>query len=291
MGVLINRGSASASEIFAAAIQDYGRGIVIGEPSFGKGTVQTLINLDRFSQNEKTKYGELKMTIAQFFRINGGTTQLRGVTPDIKLPVTADTENFGESSYDNALPWVQIKPATYLPSGDLKELVGPLQKRHDGRIARDKEFLDIQQDISEALKLRKDNVISLNEAVRRKERDNQESKARLRESRLAGNQGKADEPVAGPGSKEQRDQAPNPTAPKKTNLVLKGAARADDGLQGDERSLAAEIAAEKAAKDAKDVYLQEAAHILADEAGMLKSDTRLASRTMPYLSGMKQRGN
>jgi carboxyl-terminal processing protease len=291
MGVLINRGSASASEIFAAAIQDYGRGIVIGEPSFGKGTVQTLINLDRFSQNEKMKYGELKMTIAQFFRINGGTTQLRGVTPDIKLPVTSDTENFGESSYDNALPWVQIKPATYLPSGDLKELVGPLQKRHDARIAKDKEFLDIEQDIAEALKLRKDNVISLNEAARRKERENQEAKSRLREARLAANQGKADEPAAGPGSKEQRDKAPNPTAPKKNSVVLKGAARADDGLQGDERSLAAEIAAEKAAKDAKDVYLQEAAHILADEAGMLKSDTRMASRTMPYLSGMKQHGN
>jgi carboxyl-terminal processing protease len=97
--------------------------------------------------------------------------------------------------------------------------------------------------------------------------------------------------VAGPGSKEQRDKAPNPIAPRKNNVALKGAARADDGLQGDERSLAAEIAAEKAAKDAKDVYLQEAAHILADEAGMLKSDTRMASRTMPYLSGMKQRGN
>jgi carboxyl-terminal processing protease len=287
MGVLINRGSASASEIFAAAIQDYGRGIVIGEPSFGKGTVQTLINLDRFSQSEKLKYGELKMTIAQFFRINGGTTQLRGVTPDIKLPVTSDTENFGESSYDNALPWVQIKPATYLPAGDLKELVAPLQKRHEARVAKDKEFQDIEQDIAEALKLRKDNLISLNEAARRKERENQEAKARLRESRLAGTQGKTDEPVAGPGSKEQRDKAPVPTNPKKSNVALKGAASADDGLQGDERSLAAEIAAEKAAKNAKDVYLQEAAHILADEAGMLKSDTRMASRTMPYLSSTK----
>jgi carboxyl-terminal processing protease len=291
MGVLINRGSASASEIFAAAIQDYGRGIVIGEPSFGKGTVQTLINLDRFSQSDKMKYGELKMTIAQFFRINGGTTQLRGVTPDIKLPVTSDAENFGESSYDNALPWVQIKPATYLPSGDLKELVGPLQKRHEVRVAKDKEFRDIETDIAEALKLRKDNVISLNEAVRRKERENQEAKARLRESRLADDTGKSDEPVSGPGSKEQRAKAPNPTAPKKSNVALKGAPRSDDGLQGDERSLAAEIAAEKAAKNARDVYLQEAAHILADEAGMLKADTRMASRTMPYMSLMKQNGN
>jgi len=140
MGVLINRGSASASEIFAAAIQDYGRGLVIGEPSFGKGTVQTLINLDRFSQNDKVRYGELKMTIAQFFRINGGTTQLRGVVPDIKLPVTSDVENFGESSYNNALPWVSIKPATYVPAGDLKELVAPLQKRHEARIPRTRIF-------------------------------------------------------------------------------------------------------------------------------------------------------
>jgi carboxyl-terminal processing protease len=290
MGVLINRGSASASEIFAAAIQDYGRGIIIGEPSFGKGTVQTLINLDRFSQNDKMKYGELKMTIAQFFRINGGTTQLRGVTPDIRFPVTSDDDNFGESSYDNALPWVQIKPATYMPSGDLKELFNPLQKKHDSRIAKDRDFQDIQQDIAEALKVRKDNLISLNEAVRRKERENQEAKARLRESRLAGKDN-PDEPVSGPGSKEQRGKVPAPTSPKKTNVVLKGAASADDGLQGDERSLSAELAAEKAAKNAKDVYLQEAAHILADEAGMLKADTRMASRAMPYMSMLKQNGN
>lgn len=291
MGVMINRGSASASEIFAAAIQDYGRGVVIGEPSFGKGTVQTLVNLDRFSQNDKLKYGELKMTIAQFFRINGGTTQLRGVTPDIKLPVTSDAENFGESSYDNALPWVSIKPATYLPSGDLKELIGPLQKKHEARVAKDKDFLDIEQDIAEAMKIRKDNTISLNEAVRRKERENQEAKARLREARLADNGAKADEPVAGPGSKEQRAKVPAPTTPKKSNVSTKGRPSSDDGLQGDERSLAAELAAEKAAKNAKDVYLQEAAHILADEAGMLRSDTRMASRAMPYLSSLKQNGN
>ncbi|MDB5920622.1 MAG: tail-specific protease, partial [Massilia sp.] len=156
VGVLINRGSASASEIFAAAIQDYGRGLIIGEPSFGKGTVQTMINLDRFAQPEKARLGELKMTIAQFFRINGGTTQLRGVTPDIKMPVTSDTESFGESSYDNALPWVSIKPATYIPAGDLKELVAPLQKRHDARIAKDKEFQDLREDIAEVMKLRKE---------------------------------------------------------------------------------------------------------------------------------------
>jgi carboxyl-terminal processing protease len=288
MGVLINRGSASASEIFAAAIQDYGRGVIIGEPSFGKGTVQTLISLDRFSQNDKVKYGELKMTIAQFFRINGGTTQLRGVTPDIRFPVTADAENFGESSYENALPWTQIKPATYMASGDLKELFSPLQKRHETRVAHDRDFLDIEQDIAEALKLRKDNVISLNETVRRKERETQEAKAKQREARMASTQGTPDDPAAAStsGNKEQRGKVPAPTAPRK--VALKGLPNADDGLQGDERSLTAELAAEKAAKNAKDVYLQEAAHILADEAGMLKADTRMASRTMPYMSIMKQ---
>jgi carboxyl-terminal processing protease len=290
MGVLINRGSASASEIFAAAIQDYGRGLVIGEPSFGKGTVQTLINLDRFSPSDKVKYGELKMTIAQFFRINGGTTQLRGVSPDIKLPVTSDVENFGESSYDNALPWVQIKPANYAPAGDLKELVSPLQKRHEARVSKDKDFQYLEEDIAEALKLRKDNVISLNEAVRRKERDAQDARARLREARLADSKATVkDEPAAGPGAKEARSKIPVPTRPSKA-VLSKGLSQ-DDGLQADERNLAAELAAEKAAKNAKDVLLQEAVHILADEAGMLKTDTRMASRVMPYMASIKPGGN
>ncbi|GAB3470780.1 carboxy terminal-processing peptidase [Massilia terrae] len=284
MGVLINRGSASASEIFAAAIQDYGRGVIIGEPSFGKGTVQTLINLDKFAPSEKVKYGELKMTIAQFFRINGGTTQLRGVTPDIKFPVTGDVENFGESSYDNALPWVQIKPANYAPAGELKDLIGPLQKRHDVRVAKDTDFQYLEEDIAEAKKLRKDNLISLNEAVRRKERDTQEAKARLREARLAS---KDDEPAAGPAAAEKRGSVPAPTKPAKSVLAGRNAPLADDGLQADERSLQAQLAAEKKAKDAKDILLQEAAHILADESVMLKTDTRLANRAMPYLPPTK----
>ncbi|MDQ2823611.1 MAG: carboxy terminal-processing peptidase [Pseudomonadota bacterium] len=287
VGVLINRGSASASEIFAAAIQDYGRGLIIGEPSFGKGTVQTMLALDRFAPSDKVHYGELKMTIAQFFRINGGTTQLRGVTPDIKLPVTADTENFGESSYDNALPWTSIKAANYVPAGDLKELFAPLQKRHEARIAKDKDFQYLQEDIAEVAKLRKDNVISLNEAVRRKERDAQDARTRLREARMAQN----DDGMA-PDSKEARGKVPAPTKPGKTGINLKSANRTqDDGLQADERNLASELAAEKAAKNAKDVLLQETAHILADETALLKTDTRMATRTMPYMPAVKPNGN
>jgi carboxyl-terminal processing protease len=285
MGVLINRGSASASEIFAAAIQDYGRGLVIGEPSFGKGTVQTLIDLDRFAPSQKTRYGDLKMTIAQFFRINGGTTQLRGVTPDIKLPQLSDMDSFGESSFDNALPWVAIKPANYAAAGDLKELIAPLQKRHEARIAKDKEFQYLQEDINEARKLRKENAISLNETVRRKERDAQDARSKLREARLAGASGTvSDEPAASPAGKEARGKLPAPTKPAKAVTALRGAPRQDDGLQFDERDLQTELAAEKAAKDAKDIFLQEAAAILADEVNMLRTDTRMASRAMPYMA-------
>ena len=267
VGVLINRGSASASEIFAAALQDYGRGIIIGEPSFGKGTVQSLVNFDRIAApGEKPKYGELKMTVAQFFRINGGTTQLRGVSPDVKLPVLADIENFGESSYDNALPWVAIKPESFVPAGDLKELIAPLQKRHEARIAKDKDFQYLEEDLAEIRKLRKENSVSLNETVRRKERDAQELRAKQREDRqnaLAAASGDA--------------------ARIKVLAAAKAKRRQDDGLQADERNLSAEIAAEKAAKDAKDVMLTEAAHVLSDAVGMIKTDNRLAMRLMPYL--------
>jgi len=139
LGVLINRGSASASEIFAAAIQDYGRGLIIGEKSFGKGTVQTILDLDQITHNAKPKFGELKLTVAQFFRINGGTTQLRGVTPDIPFPSIQDDEEFGESSFDNALPWVQIKAADYAPLADLSDVRQKLISRLETRVKSDKD--------------------------------------------------------------------------------------------------------------------------------------------------------
>ncbi|MFC0168368.1 carboxy terminal-processing peptidase [Pseudoduganella danionis] len=288
MGVLINRGSASASEIFAAAIQDYGRGVIIGEPSFGKGTVQTIFPLDRFAPNDKVHYGELKLTVAQFFRINGGTTQLRGVTPDIKLPTMGDSDTFGESSYDNALPWVAIKPAVYIPVGDLKEMLPILDKKHEARVAKDKDFQYLSEDIALVKKQRKDNLISLNEVARRKERETQDARAKLREARLLSPVPGADDPILIPDAKELAKQAAaakagnGKTAAAPKVAAVKGALRTDDGLQGDERTLAAELDAEKAAKAAKDVLLNEAVHILADEVSLLKTDTRMASRVLPY---------
>nr|WP_315482847.1 carboxy terminal-processing peptidase [uncultured Undibacterium sp.] len=271
LGVMINRGSASASEIFAAAIQDYGRGLIIGENSFGKGTVQTVISLDQMARSEKQQYGDLKMTIAQFFRVNGGTTQLRGVTPDIAYPSFTDADSYGESSYDNALPWVQIKPANYQALGNLKDVQAMLQVRHEMRIAKDKEFQFIKEDIAEFKKQKEKKVISLNEEERRAERDAREKKTKEREVIRAALEGKTK--VAG------KTDAKDGTKAEANKLPTQ-----DDGLQGSERSLAAELAAEKASKEAKDVYLIEAAHILSDEIELLKSSKRLADKTISRAS-------
>lgn len=245
MGVLINRGSASASEIFAAAIQDYGRGIVIGEPSFGKGTVQTVVNLDFLANNATPVYGELKMTVAQFFRVNGGTTQLRGVTPDIGFPSIIDAGDFGESSYDNALPWTSIKAAEFMPFGSLTGIVPKLISSHKARIAKDKDFRYIREDIAEIRAQRQKNRISLNEAERRKERELQEARTKLREE-----------------------------AGKKVALQ-------DDGLLSNERNMDANLAIEEVQKNLKDPFLNEAAHILGDAVGLLRADSRLAARVLP----------
>lgn len=257
LAVLINRSSASASEIFAAAIQDYGRGLIIGEPSFGKGTVQAVIDLDQIAKNSKPQFGEVKLTVAQFFRINGGTTQLRGVTPDIPLPSLADPESFGESSFDNALPWTQIKAANYSPAGNLKGLLPVLLALHDTRVKNDKDFQYLQEDIAEAKARRKKNLVSLNEAQRRKELAADEARLTAREARTD---------VAAHGSNDGEER-----------LSEKGAPLRDDGLQPGERSLANELATEKARKDAKDILLDEAVNILGDEVAVMQTGSGLTA--------------
>lgn len=248
MGVLINRASASASEIFAAAIQDYGRGLIIGETSFGKGTVQTMASLDRIAQSAKPAYGELKMTIAQFFRINGGTTQLRGVTPDIALPGFVDAADFGESSFENPLPWISIQAAAYAPLGDVRAQVPALLALHQNRVRYDRDFQNRLEDIALAQQLRTTNVISLNESVRRKERETQVARLAARQD------------STGAGTAQAR-----------------AGARQDDGLQANERSLTQELAAEKSNESARDVLLIEAVNILGDTAALRESRLKLAT--------------
>ncbi len=258
LGVLINRGSASASEIFAAAIQDYGRGLVIGEPSFGKGTVQSLVDLDQLANNSKPQFGGLRLTIAQFFRINGGTTQLRGVTPDIAFPMIFDAERFGESSYDNALPWMQVRAVNYPVSGTYKDRLPLLRARHVARVKTDKDFQYLQEDIDELRLQQKKNQVSLNETERRKEQQ-------TREARVA--------------AREQTGAVATNARPNGSRTVTdKGGASRDDGLQPEERNLVSELAAEKERKNAKDFFLLEAARILGDEAGLSKSRPAIAAQ-------------
>ncbi len=138
LAVLVDRNSASASEIFAGAIQDYGRGIIIGEPTFGKGTVQTLIDLNRYVPGEETSLGRLRLTMAEFFRISGGSTQLKGVEPDIRFDLGMGDIEHGERSLENALPWDRIRPARYSRFGGTD--VDQLRSRSAARVARDDGF-------------------------------------------------------------------------------------------------------------------------------------------------------
>ncbi|WP_338882547.1 carboxy terminal-processing peptidase [Xenorhabdus sp. TH1] len=172
--VLIDNRSASASEIFAAAMQDYGRGLIVGEPSFGKGTVQQYRPLNRIYDQmlrpEWPEIGSVQYTIQKFYRINGGSTQLKGVTPDIIMPTGEEPSEIGESQEDNALPWDSIQPAHYTSLKVISELTPLLTKLHNQRIANDPEFKYIKQDIAyyKVIKERK-GVYSLNYAQREKE--------------------------------------------------------------------------------------------------------------------------
>jgi carboxyl-terminal processing protease len=187
LAVLVNRYSASASEIFAAAIQDYGRGVVIGEPTFGKGTVQSLLDLDDYAPADKPGMGQLKITMAQFFRVNGGSTQSRGVVPDIRFPSAGDPQDYGERSLDNALPWTSIDSARFDPSGDLSRLVVVADSRYHGRMAGNEEFAWLLSDISEFNEHAEEKSVSLLESVGRQElKEAEEKQAQRKAQRESG---------------------------------------------------------------------------------------------------------
>ena len=196
LAVLVNRYSASASEIFAAAIQDYGRGLIIGETTFGKGTVQSLLDLDDYAPPEAEAMGQLKITMAQFFRVNGGSTQNRGVVPDISFPSAGDPEDYGERSLDNALPWTRIDPARFEPAGDLSQLAAVADFRYQGRVAGDEEFAWLLSDIAEFNSHKDDTEVSLLEETRRAEIDQREAKRKEREANGNGPLVKEDDVLA-----------------------------------------------------------------------------------------------
>ncbi|MFW5816181.1 MAG: carboxy terminal-processing peptidase [Wenzhouxiangella sp.] len=179
LAVLVDRRSASASEIFAGAIQDYGRGVILGESTFGKGTVQNLIDLDDPSRTENSRLGQIKLTMAQFYRVAGASTQARGVVPDIALPTAGDPEDFGESALDFALPWGEIDPADYRPMADLSGLIELAEERHNERLAEDDELKDLLEEIAEWEETSDRITISLNEETRRQQmKESEERRSR-----------------------------------------------------------------------------------------------------------------
>lgn len=189
LAVLVNRFSASASEIFAGAIQDYGRGLILGSQTYGKGTVQNLVDLNRLMANADEKYGQVKLTIAKYYRITGGSTQHLGVVPDIEFPSMYDPEEYGESAEPSALPWDQISKTPYTPFDNLKEFIPQLRQKSEVRRNKSDEFDYLLEDIQEYRESRNQKYVSLNEEVRKKQQEEKEEKRFQRENERRKKQG------------------------------------------------------------------------------------------------------
>jgi carboxyl-terminal processing protease len=203
LGVLIDRFSASASEIFAGAIQDYGRGIILGTQTYGKGTVQQSIDMSRVIsaaskallsvQNNKSnqnisktapQFGQINLTMAKFYRVNGSSTQHKGVMPDIQFPMTFPAEKFGESSEPSALPWDTIERSKFQAVGNLTDINKQLAQLHDERLKTSMEFKYLKEDIDLFNKRDAETSVTLNMAKLKKEREEQETKNLQRENQL-----------------------------------------------------------------------------------------------------------
>lgn len=232
--VLVNRLSASASEIFAGAIQDYGRGIIIGEDTFGKGTVQNKMDLS---------HGDLKITEAKFYRISGESTQHRGVVPDVKLPDLLDETEIGESSLDNALPWDTINPAPHRNYFKISQYLPKIETEHQERIAKNSEFIYIEQQRQLYESIANKKVFSLNLKTRQAEQTLIEQKTlEIENKRRAAKGEKPYENYAAlKAEKDPENEDPKPR---------------DESIKPDE-----------------DPYLQEAGHVLADFIDQLNDST------------------
>jgi carboxyl-terminal processing protease len=196
MAVLVDRFSASASEIFAGAMQDYGRALIIGTQTYGKGTVQNAIDLDKVikpsvgdllskvggktdknvSTGSQSKFGQLNLTIAKFYRISGNSTQHKGVTPDIKFPSVIPLDKYGEDTEPSALPFDVIAKSDYTKVGDFTGVVPELTKLHDQRMSNSNSFKYLTEDIADFTKRENEKSITLNEQAMKKQRETDEAK-------------------------------------------------------------------------------------------------------------------
>ncbi|MEM8562497.1 MAG: carboxy terminal-processing peptidase [Pseudomonadota bacterium] len=232
--VLINRLSASASEIFAGAIQDYGRGLIVGDRSFGKGTVQTLIPLSE---------GQLKITESKFYRISGDSTQHRGVVPDLTFPALFDHDQIGESSLDNALSWDQINPVRHHRYNDLSSVVPLVSAMYEERSAANPDFVYLQDQVDLARAYSDVSEIPLNEVARLELRESREQQALDIENKRR--TAKGEEPLASLDEEESDESS---------DLLEDASAEGDALVTVDE----------DADSDEPDVLLTEAGNVLVD---------------------------
>ena len=255
LAVLVNRLSASASEIFAGAIQDYERGIIIGSQTFGKGTVQSLLPLNR---------GQLKLTQAKFYRISGESTQEKGIIPDIKYPSNYNPESIGESTLDSPLPWDKISATTYRRKHSINHLVPELKSLHDERVSNNAEFNYLAEAFAYRKARSEDDTISLNEKKRLQEKTDREGFWLALENKRRVALG--EEPIASLDelAEEEPSIASNDGSAQATPLYdveMVDPASAISVLQTDD---AHEIPEEEEEDKTPDPYLIESGHILLD---------------------------
>jgi len=217
LAVLVARSSASASEIFASAIQDYGRGVVLGNQTYGKGTVQNLLDLNRFPPLATEKAGQLKITIAKFYRITGGTTQHRGVLPDIEFPSIYNEMDFGENKQKHALPWSEISPTIFDADDRVSMHLAALRANSRLRVRDNIEFQFTVEDIDEYRSEKDKNSISLNKAERELERETDEKRKLDRINKRRALKGK--EPLA-KGDKVPREDQRTDAVLEESQLIL-----------------------------------------------------------------------
>lgn len=219
LAVLINRFSASASEIFAGAIQDYQRGLIIGEQSFGKGTVQTQVAINDLFPGSEEKMGQYNITIAKFYRVSGGSTQNKGVIPDILFPSAFPAEEFGESSQPTALPWDHIAPANFQLAGKLDPVKPQLKKLHEARMDTSKAYEYLLEDIQEFEERLNDYTVVLNFKQLKEERKEDKAHQLARTNQYRASNGLP------PLSQEEAEKADTVGADLKPDLIMK------EGLQ------------------------------------------------------------
>ncbi len=276
LAVLVNRLSASASEIVAGAIQDYERGIVIGNQTFGKGTVQSLLPLNR---------GQLKLTQAKFYRISGESTQERGIIPDIAYPASYNPDSIGESTLEQPLPWDEIKAARFKTKNEIGQYLPELKSLHQARVANNPDFNYLKEAFAYRKARAEDNYVSLNESKRRQEKEDREAfwltlenkkRLALGEKVLASfDELLPKEPAL--ALTEHPKPATNTIAPEQTDQETDGESITSNEMAGGYSNSTEDITTSQATE--LDPYLLESGHILLD---LITLEGRTASDRLQY---------